>query len=301
MASNTFKLTPWSVSIDSAEKHAVSTEDGIKGLDFGLFDDSFMHKDHEIGSKDGYNEELWIALDGISGRWKNSPCGGEISYYASKDQKEFLRPETGIYGISWEAAAAKYHMTYVIGNDCVEGVYGTADRVKEASQNSGYQFTVTAFNVSETEAHVEVKNTGIAPCYFDVYPTVNGTRSDMSLKGLLPGESVTCDVANLSISQEETPVLTITGDKLYPNETVPYNANLTATSVQTVDVAGNDASFSIKGGRLTVHQSTPGEIVVTGANGCVIYRNVATDADIMLPQKGVYIIQIQGKSHKIAL
>lgn len=237
MANNTFQITPWSTSIDIAQSdHAPGTEAAIKALPFGLFDDSFMHKNHEIGSNDGYNEQLWIALNGLSQRWQTQPCGGEISYYASRDQKEFLRPNTGIYGISWEQASSKYHITYIIGNDCTEGNYGTASRVKEASQHAGYQFTITAYEVSSSEAHVTVQNTGIAPIYFDVYPTVNGVRSSQSLKGLLPGESLMCTIEGLLIADNDIPALTITGDKLYPNETIPYNAHLVLTGWQDTQI-----------------------------------------------------------------
>ena len=39
-------------------------------------------------------------------RWQTSPAGGEISYYEDKDQHEFLNP-AGLYGVTWEDAAAK--------------------------------------------------------------------------------------------------------------------------------------------------------------------------------------------------
>lgn len=224
MAENTFKVTPWSTSIDIAQSHGPGAEAEIKTLPFGLFDDSFMHKNHEIGSNDGYNEQLWKSTGGLAERWKTQPCGGEISYYDSKDQREFLRPETGIYGISWEQASAKYHISYIIGNDCVNGNYGTAERVKEASQHAGYQFTIRLFAVTANEARVWVKNTGVAPCYFDVFPTVQNIRSEESLKYLLPGETRMCVIKGVKLGETDAPELTITGDKLYENETVPYLA-----------------------------------------------------------------------------
>lgn len=222
-----FHITPWSTSVDYGDPQmGVGQEAAIKALGSGLFDDSFMHKEHDLADGDGYNERMWNNVGGLTERWKTQPCGGEISYYESRDQREFLRPEKGIYGTSWEKAATKYHMTYVIGNDCVDGAYGTAERVKEASQNAGYQFTILTYGVRSDAARVVVKNTGIAPCYYDVYPTVKGKRSDVSLKHLLPGEYRVCTINGLQIADGENPTLTITGDKLYPLETIPYRTTL---------------------------------------------------------------------------
>ena len=40
-----------------------------------------------------------------------------------------------------------------------------------------------------------VTNRGVAPIYHDAYLAVNGVRSERSLKGLLPGESRTDEIA----------------------------------------------------------------------------------------------------------
>jgi hypothetical protein len=98
--------------------------------------------------------------------------------------------------------------------------------VYEASSYAGYKFEITGYAVNNISAAVRVKNIGIAPLYHNAYVTVNGVRSDKSLKGLLPGEEATFTVAGLTIGDSETPEPTITGDKLLKGATIPYKANL---------------------------------------------------------------------------
>ena len=238
-----FQETPWSISIDAADKNytPIAGNKTLLGLKFGLFDDSFMHKEHDISQGDGDNEKNWQAIG--ENRWKTSPAGGEISYYEDKDQHEFLNP-AGLYGVTWEDAAAKYHMTYVIGNDAPEGKYATKDRVYEASSYAGYKFEITGYAVNKVSAAVRVKNIGIAPLYHNAYVTVNGVRSKTSLKGLLPGEEATYTVAGLEIGDSESPEVTITGDKLLEGATIPYKAKLDGTEKPiegTVDEGGTTA------------------------------------------------------------
>ena len=224
-----FKETPWSISIDAAD-NSYTPIVGNKTLltfNFGLFDDSFMHKEHDISQGDGDNEKNWKAIG--ENRWKIAPAGGEISYYEDKDQKEFLKP-AGLYGVTWEEAAAKYHMTYVIGNDAPEGKFATKERVYEASSYAGYKFEITGYAVNKISAAVRVKNIGVAPLYHNAYVTVNGVRSNKSLKGLLPDEEATFTVTGISIADEESPKLTITSDKLLKNATIPYKASLSASA-----------------------------------------------------------------------
>ena len=132
----------------------------------------------------------------------------------------------GLYGVTWEDAAAKYHMTYVIGNDAPEGSYATKERVYEASSYAGYKFEITGYAVNKVSAAVRVKNIGIAPLYHNAYVTVNGVRSEKSLKGLLPGKEATFTVAGIQIGDSESPEVSITSDKLLKDATIPYKANL---------------------------------------------------------------------------
>ena len=62
---------PWAISIDAADESytPIVNNTTLRALGFGLFDDSFMHKEHEIGSSDGYNEECWNAIgEGSAGK-----------------------------------------------------------------------------------------------------------------------------------------------------------------------------------------------------------------------------------------
>ena len=216
-----FKSLPWSISIDAADDEytPIVESSTLMGLDFGLFDDSFMHKDHEIGSRDGYNEENWIALD-YSNRWKRSAMGGEISYYKSSDQKNFLDP-SGMYGVTWEQMAAKYHVSFMIANDAPEGSYGTKDRFLEAALASGYRFRVTSFERTDAKVRVTIVNEGVAPLYRDAWVAVNGTRGGASLKGLLPGDSLTATIRATGDLE-----LAIESDHTVPGRPIAYNADL---------------------------------------------------------------------------
>jgi len=272
-----FKETPWSISIDAADKKytPIAGNKTLLALNFGLFDDSFMHEQHDISQGDGDNEKNWQAIG--TDRWRTSPAGGEISYYEDKDQHEFLNP-AGLYGVTWEDAASKYHMTYVIGNDAPEGKYATKERVYEASSYAGYKFEITGYAVNKISAAVRVKNIGIAPLYHNAYVTVNGVRSEKSLKGLLPGEEATFTVAGLTIGDSETPELTITGDKLLKDATIPYKANLDGSAEVIEGLIDESGTTSIAGARLNKDASNLGKARTTDLKGRSVQSKAARGA-----------------------
>ena len=241
-----FKETPWSISIDAADKKytPIAGNKTLLGLKFGLFDDSFMHKEHDISQGDGDNEKNWQTMG--TDRWQTSPAGGEISYYEDKDQHEFLNP-AGLYGVTWEDAAAKYHMTYVIGNDAPEGKYATKERVYEASSYAGYKFEITGYAVNKVSAAVRVKNIGIAPLYHNAYVTVKGVRSEKSLKGLLPGKEATFTVAGIQIGDSESPEVSITSDKILKDATIPYKASLDGSAEVIAGLLDENGTTAIAG------------------------------------------------------
>ncbi len=179
---------PWAISIDAADESYTPIVDSeeLMALGFGLFDDSFMHSEHEIGSGDGYNEENWNAI-GEGKRWQRGVCGGEISYYTSKDQKNFLNP-AGMYGVTWEAAAAKYHISFMIANDAPGSTYGTVERFAEAGMATGYRLLVTRCETNGEETRLMVYNEGVAPLYRDAYFAIDTVFSSTTLRGLLPKE-----------------------------------------------------------------------------------------------------------------
>ena len=210
---------PWLTSIDAGDEYYsdMCVHPDTKDLAFGLFDDTFMHAEHELEKGDGWNERCW-QWSGME-RWRNGLCGGEISYYTPDDQLNFLNPD-GMYGYTWEQAAAKYHMTFVICNDAPRGAYFTPERVTQAGIAAGYNFTVLACETNGTDSRFTVTNSGIAPIYRDAYITVNGVRSAQSLRGLLPGEEMTCSVTNAVATPDN---VRITSDYILPSQEIQFD------------------------------------------------------------------------------
>ena len=216
-----YTLLPWSISIDASnsEDTPIIGNSNLLELNFGLFDDSFMHEEHS-----DYNESAWNTFN-YSERYKIAPLGGEFSYNEPSDQRNVLIPETGAYGISYEDFAEKFHISYIIGNDAYTTGKSNEQpiaRIKEASVFSGYEFTITAFTTNDTSAEITIENSGIAPIYYDAYITVNGVRSSESLKGLLPDEFQ----KYLVESGGDTPVLTIESDYILSTQKIEFNADL---------------------------------------------------------------------------
>ncbi len=209
---------PWLISIDAAESSPVVGDSSLMGLTFGLFDDSFMHREHE----GDYNEQCWDAI-GKGVRWKTGACGGEISYYTSSDQKNFLNPE-GMYGVTWEQASAKYHISFMIANDAPRGQYGTATRFKEASMACGYRFALTGLYANGSKTAAYITNTGIAPVYRDAWLAVGGLRSKTSLKGLLPGDTCLIYIDKVTDGSD----VTIESDYILPTQKIQFDADLKA-------------------------------------------------------------------------
>ena len=207
---------PWLISIDAADSSPVVGDASLMALHFGLFDDSFMHKDHE----GDYNEECWDAL-GKGTRWQTGACGGEISYYTSSDQRNFLNP-AGMYGVTWEQASSKYHISFMIANDAPGSQYGTAARFKEASMACGYHFVLTGLYANDKNTAAFVTNTGIAPIYRDAWLAVDGVRSKTSLKGLLPGDTCLVYIDKVTNGRD----VTIESDYILPNQRIQFDTDL---------------------------------------------------------------------------
>jgi hypothetical protein len=208
-----FRQTRWMISVDAAGDHAPFAADPtLLDLPFGVFDDSFNHAKHATE-----NAPNWRSFR--RDRWKTAPAGGEFSFYEKKDQSEALAPG-GPHGIPFERHAAEFHVSFTIGD--AQPRFRTPERVREAGLACGYRFRVTAFAASATAARVEVENVGVAPIYYDAFPAVNGVRSKASLKGLLPGDRRTFEVAAGGAS----PALTIECDRLVPGQRIGYDADL---------------------------------------------------------------------------
>lgn len=212
-----FKNTTWSISIDAADASysPLKAQPELLDIRFGNFDDSFMHEDHG-----DYNRDCWLFFN-VDERYKKAPCGGEFSYYTDYDQKHCLDKE-GMHGRKFENEVAKYHMTYINGND--QPGYQSMDRIKEASMSMGYRFEIKDFRIKGEEAVVFIANMGVAPIYRDAYVEVNGSRGEYSLRDLMPGEGVWIRISGHGISAETTPKIVC--DHLVPGQKIEYDADV---------------------------------------------------------------------------
>lgn len=249
---------PWAISKDAAssEYTPFAADKDLKLLEFGLFDDSFMHENHEIGSDDGYNERCWNTMG--KERWRTGVCGGEISYYSDKDQKNFTNPD-GLYGHTWEEQAAKYHITFMIANDNPSGKnsYNNSTRFKECSMATGYHFVVTSCKTDGTETKITVKNIGVAPLYRDAYFAIGSVRSEESLRGLLPGESIDISIPaalEYDTNGQATTNPAIISDYILDTQTIEYDYEGTATHLQKIEQSShtnNSQRYNILGKKVT--------------------------------------------------
>ena len=189
-----FKKTPWLFSIDAADNTygPFRQHPELMQLNFGNFDDSFMCEDH-----DGYNYESWQYFG--EERFKVGPLGGEFSYYSNYDQQHCL-DAGGMYGRKFEDEVAKFHMTFIIGND--QPGKQSESRIKEAAMSMGYRFMIKDYYVKDGggEAKVLISNVGVAPIYRSAYVSVNGTRGDYDLSKLMPGEEIWVSVKTSGIN-----------------------------------------------------------------------------------------------------
>lgn len=178
----TFTYTPWMISIDAADPAYTpfAEEPELKELKFGVFDDSFMHETHA-----DHNGKNWTFFG--EDRYRESPAGGEFSYYTKYDQEHVLDYPEGIYGHTFEEEAARFHITFMKGNGQL--AYQTMERLEQAGMACGYRYVITDAWTKEDYTWVQIENAGVAPIYRDAYVAVNGVRSESSLIDLQPGES----------------------------------------------------------------------------------------------------------------
>ncbi|MCQ2311719.1 MAG: Ig-like domain-containing protein [Paludibacteraceae bacterium] len=264
---NTFKQLPWAVSTDIADEEytPVAGNKDLLALNFGLFDDSFMHSEHEISQGDGWNEKCWNGVDGVTTRWKRGVCGGEISYYTDDDQHNFLNP-AGMYGVTWEQASSKYHLSFMISNDALDGKYATPARFKEASMACGYRFRLTSCTTNSTETKLTFINEGIAPIYKDAYPAIGLTRSETSLRGLCPGETRSFTIPCTLTSGEN---LVIVCDHILPTQEIQFNANLSGSGDDPIPV---EPTLSFAQEKMNVEVgSTITQVPTTNSDGNIFY------------------------------
>ncbi|MEP2603746.1 MAG: hypothetical protein ABJH28_19950 [Paraglaciecola sp.] len=213
-----FDTTQWSVSIDAANSDygPFSSKAEHANLNFGLFDDSMMHKTHSV-TEDEYNLSSWKFF-GIE-RYRKRMMGGEFSYYSDYDQKSVLTYPDGAWGRSFESFVDQFHLSYIIGNDQFR--HQAPGRIREASMSMGYKFHVNSFEASNEQSRISISNIGVAPLYYDANPAVNGVRSNLSLKGLLPNQTIEF----LIDSGGDTPSFAIESDYLVEGQVIGFSAD----------------------------------------------------------------------------
>ena len=212
--SKTLIQTPWMISVDAADdsRTPFAGNANLLKIPFGLFDDSFNHKAHKKE-----NEPNWVEL-GLD-RWQRAPAGGEFSFFQKVDQTKALA-ENGPHGISFEKQAAKFHVSFIIGDG--QPKIQSADRIRSASKACGYRFRINAFESGDKRSRVEIENVGVAPIYYDAFVAVNSVRSPDSLKGLLPGAKKSLTIE----SGDNQPKLSIECDRLVKGQRIEFEADL---------------------------------------------------------------------------
>ena len=238
---------PWLISIDAADKtySPIVGNASLMALQFGLFDDSFMHEKHELDTGDGYNESCWNAI-GRGTRWQIGVCGGEISYYSSNDQKNFLSPN-GLYGHTWAEQAAKYHITFMIANDAPSGGVATPARFRRGSMATGYRFVVKQCETDGTSTRLLVTNEGIAPLYRDAWFAIDDTRSETTLRGLLPSEERWVEIPAVPYADGSN--IQIVSDFILPQQSIEFIADIKATGIEEM----KDDKLKVKNGASAIY------------------------------------------------
>lgn len=213
-----FQQLPWMISIDAGDRDLspITGNQSLLDLNFGLFDDSFLAEEHPR-----VNALNWRALQ--LSRFRRHPAGGEISYYTDRDQRLALSP-SGPHGVPFEDMARQYRISFMIAND--QPQYQTQERLKSASQALGYRFHVTSFERQGNQYRMTLRNSGIAPLYHDAWVHVEGVASTRSLKGLGPGQTLTLQWTLPHVQPNRVPTVAIRSDRLLPNQTLEFSANL---------------------------------------------------------------------------
>jgi hypothetical protein len=203
-----WRQTPWLISIDAAEPELapIVRDPALLALGFGCFDDSFLAKEHPK-----VNAVRWAAI--AAERWQRAPAGGEFSYYNKRDQKLALSAE-GPHGDPFPAAAARFHLSFIIADD--QPRQAGLEAVRAAGALLGYRFRIARADSDGVHTRVEVVNDGIAPPYQDCWPALGTVRSATSLRGLLPGASRSCEIAAAQGA------FAIACDRLVPGQVIGY-------------------------------------------------------------------------------
>ena len=118
---------------------------------------------------------------------------------AVKSRVDAVQPSTGL--VLWSENARDRHASY------------------GKSISLEYAYCLPC-KVEKTAAYIT--NTGIAPIYRDAFLAVGGTRSETSLKGLLPGDTTLVFIDKVSKGND----LAIVSDYILPGQKIQFDAEL---------------------------------------------------------------------------
>lgn len=204
---------PWMISVDAADRKIAPFRNSpeLKSLNFGVFDDSFMCIQHARENELNWN---FFGRD----RFERFPAGGEFSFYTDDDQRLALA-KNGPHGESFEKAAARFHLTFIMGD--TQTRFQPMERIKSASMACGYRFRIDKFETKPGRSKVTIRNVGIAPIYRSAFPAIDGVRGSFDLKRLLPGESKTVEID----AGGPNAMLSIECDHLVKGQRIPFEAD----------------------------------------------------------------------------
>lgn len=290
---NEFENTQWSLSIDAASSSysPIAASTALINLNYGLFDDSFLHENHSENNSE-YNRASWLKFG--ANRADSRAAGGELNYYSDYDQQNVLKPLTGPWGTSYETLSAMYKITYMIGNDQLN--YQSATRIQEAGMANGYHYEVTSYETNGISTNITIKNTGIAPIYYDAYPTINGISSTSSLKGLLAGQSREFSIDAVAEGED----LSIQCSRTVAGQVIQFDAAIDAVISSTEEYQNSNVGYAFPSmfqNQLYISNQLNADLNVTILNsrGEIMYETLI-HSDISIETEGfsagIYFVKI---------
>jgi len=196
-----FHVTPVLLRYPTGDDHWLYAKNADRP--FGYHDDSFAWATLDTGRKKDdwfFMPSLKVAGDAAMSKWKTLPIGGEIR--PELWGKIFDDKVTHKQAQNFDQCVRETHASWLMDTGMMEKKQ-SATRVQNASravQKMGYEFHVTQATVvreaNQTRATIQLRNTGVAPFYYDWKIVVaaldkNGNSlkqwpTDWKITGLLP-------------------------------------------------------------------------------------------------------------------
>lgn len=213
-----FSITPVLLRYPTGDDHWIYTKNADRP--FGYHDDSFAWATLDTGRKKDdwfYMPSLKLAGPEAMAKWETHPIGGEIR--PELWGKIFDDKVTHKQAQNFDQCVQETHVSWLMDTGMMEKKQSST-RIRNASraaQKMGYEFHVAQASVSREastrKVSVQLRNTGVAPFYYDWKIIVaaigkNGTAikewpTDWKITGLLPEDSPR--VWQLSLATPEIP------------------------------------------------------------------------------------------------